>query len=124
MDIDHIIKTRDYILLSDVLKVNKNTRIISENVHSVVYEYNRQIETSYESRIEVSLIFHTIENSGNVIRYDFYLPLILILESSNTCRQRLKQKCYDRISLYVAPYLLAALNFIIIENDMGIIIKK
>lgn len=125
MDINRIIETRDNILLIQVLAANKNVRAISTSSYiSYCYRGKNKHSLSYNPQFQVSFILDEIENNTGGHDYQFYVFLVLILETSSICRQKLKQKSYDIISRNLDPHMLSALNTIIKENDIGIITKN
>lgn len=127
MDLDHLIKTRDYILLSDLLAANKNVENVNFEESFICFNYcgRKYVGFPPNAKIKTSLFLKGIENGD--IFFDHKMFVIFSLESSSICRTMLKQKSYDKIvsHTYGSFDLWAAvLNIVVTENDLGIIIKR
>lgn len=129
IDIDYLIKTRDHILFSELVAANKNVKNIEiiDDGKRIAFNYCGRFFLKANTKIKTSLFLTEIEDNID----DMYCAtfITLALDSSNICRQRLKQKSYDKFLLTTIDFeslftfLLTALNIIIIENDLGIMVK-
>lgn len=106
--------------MGELLAANKNVKIIYSEKYFLFRYHGLLNGGECNTTIKIPLTLDETET------YDepFCLYLIMLLELSNIFRQRLKQKYYDKIlNTAKHSFLLSVLNFIITENDIGIITK-
>lgn len=128
MDIDHLIKTRDCVLLSELVTANKNVKITHTEGHPLYFDYCGQkcVSADPGKKIKISLLLKGLENGDTIFHCE--MLVILFLDSSSVCRRLLKQKSYDRIinraiGWTCSYFWIALLNIVVAENDLGLIVK-
>lgn len=129
MDLDHLIRTRDYIFFSEILVANKNVKLINNRLSNRInFYYCGHDCMEFEKKIKTSSLLKEIGNCSMITCDIDRTLLILSLDSSYICRQQLKQKSYHKILLYCLGYddlfWSVALNIIVTENDLGIITRR
>lgn len=128
MDINHLIETREYILLTELLEANRYVKILEREKNHTFYDYCGYTENVMrpDKKIKTSFLLAEIENCRGIL--DHWMFILLSLDTSSICRKTLTQKSYDRImdpsSYYCPLFGMIMLNVIVTEYDLGIITTR
>lgn len=121
MDIDYIVETRCTIAVDKIEINNENIQIFPHRNYQCLSYYG-EIFVFYDE-INADLIIKGIDGLIDLSAYDA-LVLIFFIELSDTCRRKLTQKFYNKVSEVFTPVWVNMLNLVIMGNDIGIIIKE